>query len=581
MANQVLPVASGDFDEIKADLITFLSSQTEFVDFDFTGSAMNILLDTLAYTTHYQMFYNNMTFNEMFLDSAQLRSSVVSKAKEIGYFPRQYTGAGSALTMSIDLSAESVVPTDVFVQKGTMFTGLFENGKNYAFSTDSDYTLINDGNDIFTGTVGLIQGTYVTDSFTYDSNNPNASMILSNDNADTNELIVYVREHAGTSTTRIWLNEKNITNTNETSHVYFLEETDKGKVQILFGNGTIGAELRNSNVVEVVYLITAGIDGNQISKLSLNAGVDGWQSNKFVISNIIKSSGGSGKETITDIKNNAPKNYQFQNRCVTVDDYRSLVLREVSNIKSLNVWGGELDTPPAFGKLRMAFRTIDGSELTPRKKKTIIDKIEKFNMITIQPEIVKAEHIYIDVQTDVSFNFQKTLLTSDGIRAVVSSQIHSFFNVKLLDFDSTFRYSEFISNIDKADSSILSNDTFLKLTKRYLSTLGATSILLDFNNKLDRGSFLSNTYTADSSDLIYLFDDGQGLIWDNINGTTQTKAIGTINYDTGLVTINNYNFYATNKSIHFTVTPTERDIMSERLVLLEEGIHNITIKEIL
>jgi hypothetical protein len=229
----------------------------------------------------------------------------------------------------------------------------------------------------------------------------------------------------------------------------------------------------------------------------------------------------------------------------------------------------------------MAFRTIEGSELTPRNKKTIIDKIEKFNMITIQPEIVKAEHIYIDVQTDVSFNFQKTLLTSDGIRAVVSSQIHSFFNVKLLDFDSTFRYSEFISNIDKADSSILSNDTFLKLTKRYLSTLGATSILLDFNNKLDRGSFLSNTYTADSSDLIYLFDDGQGLIWDNINGTTQTKAIGTINYDTGLVTINNYNFYATNKSIHFTVTPTERDIMSERLVLLEEGIHNITIKEIL
>lgn len=581
MANNVLPVASGDFDNIKSELITFLGNQAEFQDFDFTGSAMNVLLDALAYATHYQMFYNNMTFNEMFLDSAKLRSSVVSKAKEIGYFPKQYTAATSNLRITADLSGEASPPTDILVTKGSKFTGLFENGNSYIFSSDSDYTLNDNSDNIFTGTINLVQGFYVTDKFTYDTNKPETQMILSNSNIDTEELIVVVRDFESSSITRVWNNEKNITNTNPTSQVYFLEETDKGMVQVLFGNGTIGQELLNTNVVEVTYLKTAGIDGNQISKLSLNNSIDGWQSGNFVLTDITKSSGGSQKEGISDIKNNAPKNYQFQNRCVTVDDYRSLVLREVSNIKSLNVWGGELDIPPAFGKLRMAFRTIDGSELTPRKKQTIIDTIKKFNMITITPEIVTPDHIYIDVYGDVSFNFQKTSLTAEGIKTLVVGQISSFFSKKLLDFDSTFRYSEFITNIDEADDSILSNNTYLKLTKKFISTIGATSLILDFNNAINENSFISNIYTADSSDLIYLFDDGNGLIWDNINGVNQIKSIGTIDYITGLVTIDNYNFYATNAAINFTVTPTERDILSERLVLLEEGTHNITITEVL
>ena len=576
-----IPVANSDFDNIKADLIQFLKSQNEFADFDFTGSAMNILLDVLAYSSHYMTVYANMTFNEMFLDTAQLRSSVVSKAKEIGYFPKQYTGSVSSLDISIDLSTETTPPTNVTIPKGTKFTGLYENGESYTFSSDATYILPNIGGNIYSENINIIQGTYVTDIFTYDSNTPSSKMILSNRKIDTNEMTVVVRDFAGSSNIVEYKLETNITSATSTSLIYFLQEESDGRIRIMFGNGTIGRQLLDGEVVEVTYLVTEGSKANQISNFSVNNNIDNWASNRFKISNVVKSSGGDDRENIEEIRINAPKNYQTQNRCVTVQDYRSIILREVSNISSVNVWGGEEDTPQAFGKLRMSIRTKDGTDLTPRKKQNILDTISKFNIITITPEIIDPQQLYLDVQSNVSYDYQKTTLRDDDILGLVTTQIRNYFVAKLLDFDSTFRYSDFVADIDGSDVSVLGNSTSIILAKQHTSIVGSVSLQFDFNNALEPKSFKSLTWVDDGGSNIYLFDDGNGKVFENVNGIDYPTAIGTIDYNTGIVTIDGYDFKSTNVAIRLRAKPVNLDIVSARNTLLEEGIHNITITRVL
>ena len=576
-----IPVANSDFDNIKADLIQFLKSQNEFADFDFTGSAMNILLDVLAYSSHYMTVYANMTFNEMFLDTAQLRSSVVSKAKEIGYFPKQYTGSVSSLDISIDLSTETTPPTNVTIPKGTKFTGLYENGESYTFSSDATYILPNIGGNIYSENINIIQGTYVTDIFTYDSNTPSSKMILSNRKIDTNEMTVVVRDFAGSSNIVEYKLETNITSATSTSLIYFLQEESDGRIRIMFGNGTIGRQLLDGEVVEVTYLVTEGSKANQISNFSVNNNIDNWASNRFKISNVVKSSGGDDRENIEEIRINAPKNYQTQNRCVTVQDYRSIILREVSNISSVNVWGGEEDTPQAFGKLRMSIRTKDGTDLTPRKKQNILDTISKFNIITITPEIIDPQQLYLDVQSNVSYDYQKTTLRDDDILGLVTTQIRNYFVAKLLDFDSTFRYSDFVADIDGSDVSVLGNSTSIILAKQHTSIVGSVSLQFDFNNALEPKSFKSLTWVNDGGSNVYLFDDGNGKVFENVNGIDYPTAIGTIDYNTGIVTIDGYDFKSTNVAIRLRAKPVNLDIVSARNTLLEEGIHNITITRVL
>ena len=576
-----IPVANSDFDNIKADLIQFLKSQNEFADFDFTGSAMNILLDVLAYSSHYMTVYANMTFNEMFLDTAQLRSSVVSKAKEIGYFPKQYTGSVSSLDISIDLSTETTPPTNVTIPKGTKFTGLYENGESYTFSSDATYILPNIGGNIYSENINIVQGTYVKDFFTYDSNTPSSKMILSNRKIDTNEMTVVVRDFAGSSNIVEYKLETNITSATSTSLIYFLQEESDGRIRIMFGNGTIGRQLLDGEVVEVTYLVTEGSKANQISNFSVNNNIDNWASNRFKISNVVKSSGGDDRENIEEIRINAPKNYQTQNRCVTVQDYRSIILREVSNISSVNVWGGEEDTPQAFGKLRMSIRTKDGTDLTPRKKQNILDTISKFNIITITPEIIDPQQLYLDVQSNVSYDYQKTTLRDDDILGLVTTQIRNYFVAKLLDFDSTFRYSDFVADIDGSDVSVLGNSTSIILAKQHTSIVGSVSLQFDFNNALEPKSFKSLTWVDDGGSNIYLFDDGNGKVFENVNGIDYPTAIGTIDYNTGIVTIDGYDFKSTNVAIRLRAKPVNLDIVSARNTLLEEGIHNITITRVL
>jgi len=576
-----IPVANSDFDNIKADLIKYLKGQNEFADFDFTGSAMNILLDVLAYSSHYMTVYANMTFNEMFLDTAQLRSSIVSKAKEIGYFPKQYTGSVSSLDISIDLSKETKPPLNVTIPKGTKFTGFYENGDSYTFSSNATYILPNIGGNIYSANINIVQGTYVKDFFTYDSNKPTAKMVLSNRKIDTNEMTVVVRDFAGSSNISKYKLETNITSATSKSLIYFLQEESDGRIRIMFGNGTLGRQLLDGEVVEVTYLVTEGSKANQISNFSVNINIDNWASNRFKISNVVKSSGGDDRETIEEIRINAPKNYQTQNRCVTVQDYRSLILREISNISSVNVWGGEEDTPPAFGKLRMSIRTKDGTDLTPRKKQNILDTISKFNVITIKPEIIDPQQLYLDVQTEVSYDYKKTTLRDDDILGLVTTQIRNYFVAKLLDFDSTFRYSDFVADIDSSDASILSNSTSIILAKQYTSIVGSVSLQFDFNNAIEPKSFKSLTWVNDFGFNVYLFDDGNGKVFENVNDIDYPTAIGTIDYKTGVVAIDGYDFKGTNVAIRLRAKPVNLDIVSARNTLLEEGIHNITITRVL
>ena len=275
------PVAELDFEGIKTNLIAHFSTQAEFADYDFTGSAMNTLMDALAYSTHYAGIYANMNFNEMFLDSAQIRSSVVSKGKEIGYFPKQYTGAETAMTVTIDLSGEAMPPSVVTIAKGTKFAGQYENGESYTFSADATYVLPDIGGNVYSATINIIQGTYTTDTFTYNQNIPTAKFILTNPQIDTNQMTVTVRDFVGSSDINEYTVETNITAATADSLIYFIQEESDGSIRIIFGNGTLGKSLADGNVVKVTYLITEGKNGNQVSSFSVNNTIDGYNGDKI------------------------------------------------------------------------------------------------------------------------------------------------------------------------------------------------------------------------------------------------------------------------------------------------------------
>jgi hypothetical protein len=485
------------------------------------------------------------------------------------------------MTVTIDLSGEAIPPSVVTIAKGTKFAGQYENGESYTFSADATYVLPDIGGNVYSATINIIQGTYTTDTFTYNQNIPTAKFILTNPQIDTNQMTVTVRDFVGSSDINEYTVETNITAATADSLIYFIQEESDGNIRIIFGNGTLGKSLADGNVVKVTYLITEGKNGNQVSSFSVNNTIDGYNSSLFVLTDIVKSSGGDDRESIEEIRLNAPKNYQTQNRCVTIQDYKAIILREIANISSVNVWGGETDTPAAFGKTRMAFRTEDGAPLTPRKKQLILDAIEPFNVVTILPEIVDPAQLYLDVVSDVSYDYQKTTLRDADILGLVDPKITAYFAAKLLSFDSVFRYSDFVADIDDADSSILSNSTSIMLTKQHVSTASAVSLQLDYNNAVEAGTFRTEDFVNDSSDTVYLFDDGLGKLFQNINAVNYPTSIGAIAYDTGIATIEGYNFGATNALIRLRAKPVLLDINSERNTLIEEGSHSITITRVL
>ena len=576
MASNKISVTDLDFDYIKANLKSYLKVQTQFQDYDFDGSGMDVLLDVLAYNTHYMGYYANMVSNEMFLDSASLRSSVVSHAKHLNVIPTSITAPTAYLNMTF---TPSTSPTSLTIAKDTQFKTVI-SGISYTFTTTTATTIIPISGVYSVNNLAIKEGIILTNSYTANLADPGQRFLIPNANVDTSAVTVKVQNSASDSTVVTYAdgNAFDITTITSTQKVYFLQEVEEQKYEIFFGDGAVGKQLADGNIIFIEYLITNGVAGNKASSFTASGTVAGLTSANYTLTVATAATGGAVIESIRSLKNNAPKLYQAQKRSTTKDDYKALLLGERTDIESLTVYGGEEASPPVYGKVYIAIKPTGNTSYSNTTKDAIkADILKKSNVVTVIPEIVDPIFYYILVETIINYDPVVLITTEDILKSAIDTSINSYFISNLQKFDQKFRYSVLTKAIDNTDSSIRNSKTSVKYQMRITpATLGTTNTYtLEFNAPLTKSTVVSTAFTASDGNTYYLLDDGAGIIkvvraiYTNGVVTTYTPTTyftlpsgstnqGTIDYITGKVVLNNFNPYLITdgtSNIKFTVTP--------------------------
>ena len=590
-----LEISQLDFDGIKDNLKTFLSQQDEFTDYDFEGSGMNVLLDVLAYNTHYIGYNANMLANEMYLDSADQRASVVSLAKQVGYTPR----SAVASQATIDVLVNNATGASITMSRGTKFTTTVD-GTNYSFVNNAAVSITpSDGVYKFSNLV-VYEGTYLNYKYTANTSDTDQRFIIPNDNVDTTTLTVKVQESSSDSTTNTYTLATGITGIESTSKVYFLQEVENGRFEVYFGDGVLGQAIADGNIVILDYIVCNRDEPNGATTFTLSGTVGGFSN--VTITTINNANGGDDPETIKSIKYNAPRDYTSQDRAVTADDYKVLVKSLYANAQSVQVYGGEDAATPDYGKVYVSIKAKSGSNLTEVTKNSIVASLKSYAVASVTPVIIDPETTYITLI--VTFKYDSSLTTKDvsTLQTNVSDAITSYNTSTLEDFTGMFRYSAVTKTIDGADTSILSNITTIKLYKYITPTLNsALKYTLSFNNAFynphsehnkTAGGIVSSTgfkINDDSStNEHFLDDDGDGNIRVYyLSGTTRiytSSSYGTIDYTTGeiiltsahLTSISNVDGAASTR-VRIFVKPDSNDIVPVRNQVLSIDTTNSTV----
>jgi hypothetical protein len=485
-----LKVAELDFDAIKTNLKGFLKSQSEFSDYNFEGSGMSVLLDLLAYNTHYMGYYLNMVANEMFIDTAITRQSVVSHAKLLGYTPRSVNGARATVDLTITPVANDS-NSAITIPRFTRFSSEAKDGVNYVFVNPSSQVVSkNNITGLFNVTnLEIKEGLPNGITFTYDEQtNPKQIFELPDSNIDTLTLQVIVQKSGQNANQETYILAQDATDVDANAAVYYLEENKNGKYQIYFGDGVIGKKLTNGNIVIATYITSSGASANGVRVFKL---LDNLLSGATVnVATASAATSGIGAETIDQIKFTAPKAFIAQNRAVTKNDYIALINRDYPFFEAVNVWGGEENMPPVYGKVFFTAKPIAGYEITATEVEDIKNNVLKpFSVLTVQPEYVAADYNYVNVVANVYFDPTKTNKTASEIDTAVIAAIRQFANDNLDSFNSTFRVSQLSRAIDDADFSIVGNDVEIILEKRItVDTTRASSYTIDFGTELQQGT---------------------------------------------------------------------------------------------
>jgi hypothetical protein len=590
-----LEISELDFDGIKANLKNFLSQQDEFRDYDFEGSGMSILLDMLAYNTHYLGFNANMLANEMFLDSADLRASVVSKAKAVGYTPTSSTSSQAA----IDVVVNNATGATLTMSRGTKFSTTV-NGVGYNFVNNADLSITPvDGVYKFSN-VKVFEGTYLNFKYTVNTSDTDQRFIIPNDNVDTTTLTVKVQESSSDSTTSTYALATGITGLTSTSKVFFLQEVENGRYEVSFGDGVLGKAVADGNIIIMDYINTNRAEANGASSFTLNGEIGGFSN--ATITTITNAAGGSGPETITSIKYNAPRDYTAQDRAVTADDYKVLVKSLYANAQSVQVYGGEDAAIPDYGKVYISIKAKSGSNLTVQTKESIKTSLKQFAVASIRPVIIDPETTFITLDTSFKYDSGATTKDVSTLETNVLAAISNYNVSNLRDFTGVFRHSKLLESINAADTSILSNITTIKLYKFFTPTLSeGLKYTLSFNNGFynphsghnsDMGGVISSTgfkiNDDDSTNEHFLDDDGQGNIRVYyLSGTTRiytSTSFGTVNYTTGEIILTSANITsvsnvdgAASSKIRVFAIPNSNDIAPVRNQTLEIDTSNSSI----
>jgi len=590
-----LDISELDFDTIKDNLKTFLSQQDEFRDYNFEGSGMSVLLDVLSYNTHYLGYNANMLANEMYLDSADLRSSVVSLAKQVGYTPTSATCS----TANINVVVNNGVGSSITMSRGTKFTSSV-NGQSYTFVNNADISVI-PGDGVYTfSNVELKEGSLLNFKYTANTTDIDQRFLIPNDNVDTTTLTVKIQNSSSDSITNTYSLANGITALDSTSKVYFLQEVEDGRYEVYFGDGVLGRAVADGNIVILDYIVCNTDAANGASSFTLSGTLDGFAN--VTITTNSGAAGGSDQESISSIKYNAPRDYTAQDRAVTAEDYKVLVKSLYANAQSVQVYGGEDAEPVAFGKVYISIKAKSGSNLTTTTKTSIVQSLKSYAVASVTPVIIDPETTFITLATSFKYNSSVSTLALSTLEANVLNSITTYNNDTLENFTGMYRHSALSTLIDSTDSSILSNVTTVRMYKYITPTLNeGLKYTLSFNNAFfnphsghnsSAGGIVSSTGFKINDDLSlnehFLDDDGAGnLRVYYLSGTTRiytSSAYGTVNYTTGqivltsahITSISNVDGVASTQ-VRIFATPNSNDIVPVRNQILEIDTTNSTI----
>lgn len=546
------PINELDFATIKDQFITHLQGQTQFKDYDFTGANMNVLLDVLAYNTHLNNFYTNMAINEMFLDSAVVKNSVVSHSKELNYLPRSRKSAKAVVNVTLRDTAEA--SSTITIPRFTEFTATFENN-NYTFLTDKTYIARKTATGVFVATnVEIFEGEILTafekDGFFVDENNT-FKCNLTNDSVDTNTIEVYVDDEATEGQNQFFYTP-DIFGVTPTSKVFYLEPHFDNKYSVYFGGNIFGEQPERDIDVKIQYRVCSGPESNGASIFATS-----FKPNSTVTT-VTAATGGSERESLESIKFFAPKSIQVQERAITADDYQIILSQRFPEIKSVSAYGGDELDPPQFGRVAISVNLQGEGFLSETAKNTYIRYLSDKTPLTIEPIFIDPEFLYGEIIVDVIYSEKFTTKSTQELENLIRSEIATYNTVNLDDFGETLRVSKLTSIIDDIDDGILSNNVCANPIIEYAPVLElelnpkfkfGTQLIKPYPYKATNGlsdfkpSITSSTFTYKGV-LSKLIDDGAGNMAirsaGTLNETIIDPSIGTVDYDLGEVRLINF-----------------------------------------
>ena len=536
-----LRVTELDFDTIKLNLKTFLNQQSQFTDYDFEGSGLNVLLDILAYNTHYNAYYLNMVANESFLDSALLRDSVVSHAKTLGYLPHSMKAPNA--TINFLVNAPTSTDGTLTIPAGYSFLSNQIDSKVYNFVVLEDTTVTKANNSYYFENLDISEGQLITYSFNHNqTTNPKQTFTLPDNDIDTTSIKVGVSPTSTTTDIAVYNLVTDILDVTNDSQVYYLQETKNGQYQIYFGNGVIGKTLPDGAVVSVTYLVTNGISANKannfVGALTLTDSLNETLTN-FTVTPVSAASGGAERETVDDIKFGSAAQFATQNRLITTKDYESYIRKNYPSIDSISVWGGEEETPRAYGKVFVSLKPKEDYYISETEKRRILTEIiAPKAIVSVETIIRDPEYLYLLVSNYVQYNKNKTTQNAEGIKNSIKNSILLYNQTFLNKFGATFVLSKLQDSIDGVDlNAILGSETILRLQKRFEPDLTiSASYVINFNSVLHRGT-LTNRMTSTEFDVFDRTGTRRTVILEEIpQSYTGVSSIQVTNRGAGFIT---------------------------------------------
>jgi hypothetical protein len=501
-----LRVTELDFDTIKTNLKAFLKQQPEFTDYDFDGAGLSVLLDILAYNTHYNAYYLNMVANESFLDTALLRDSVVSHAKTLGYTP--YSTRSPVSIINFTIESNSAVSATCTLPEGFAFLSNQIDGRAYNFVVLEDTTVTKSNTQYVFENLNVYEGQLITYSFNYDaSSNPKSIFQLPDSQIDTTTIKVSVTPNAANSATTVYEKVTDVLDITSSSEVFFLQESRGGLFEIYFGNGVVGKSLPDGAIVTVTYLVTNGTSANKANNFVATATVTdsiGIPLSNFTINPQSAAAGGSDREGVDNIKLSAASQFSTQNRLITFKDYETYILNNYPNIDSISVWGGQDNDPPIYGKVFVSMKPKQDYYISEAEKQRIIDEIiTPKAIVAIQTEILDPEYLYLLIESHVQYDPKKTTSTESNIKIAIRNGILNYREANLNKFAAKFVLSKAQDSIDGVDlNSIIGSECIVRVQKRFEPELNSSQLYtVNFNVPLNRGT-VANKLSSTEFDVL-------------------------------------------------------------------------------